>query len=135
MYIHQTLLSEWIAKQSRELVERKITKKPQAVKLCAKGKIHMTEALPSRRPSYWICICICIHLISLFACWFQPGLISQPTMFSSHNKPASAGLISPETNQRTGLLTFHNLAIIKYNVVVANLKYFKLGCIVKHPAN
>jgi len=40
--------------------------------------------------------------ISLFACWFQPELISQPTMFSSHNKPAPAGLISLETNQRTG---------------------------------
>ena len=39
---------------------------------------------------------------SLFACWFQPGLISQPTVFSSHNKPAPARLISPETNQRTG---------------------------------
>jgi len=41
---------------------------------------------------------------SLFACWFQPGLISQPTVFFSHNKPAPAGLISPETNQRTGRL-------------------------------
>jgi len=30
MYVHQTLLSEWIAKQSRELVERKRTKKPQS---------------------------------------------------------------------------------------------------------
>jgi len=39
---------------------------------------------------------------SLFACWFQPGLISQPTVFSSHNKSAIAELISPETNQRTG---------------------------------
>ena len=37
---------------------------------------------------------------SLFACWFQPGLISQPTVFSSHNKPVPAGLISLETNQR-----------------------------------
>jgi len=33
--------------------------------------------------------------ISLFACWFQSGLISQPTVFSSHNKSALAGLISP----------------------------------------
>ena len=39
-------------------------------------------------------------IISLFVYWFQPGLISQPTIFSSHNKPAPAGLISPETNQR-----------------------------------
>ena len=38
---------------------------------------------------------------SLFACWFQPWLISQPTMFFSHNKPAPAELISLETNQRT----------------------------------
>ena len=40
--------------------------------------------------------------ISLFSCWFQPWLISQPTVFFSYNKPAPAGLISPETNQRTG---------------------------------
>ena len=38
------------------------------------------------------------------ASWFQPGLISQPIVFSSHNKLALAGLISPETNQRTGRL-------------------------------
>jgi len=44
------------------------------------------------------------EIFSLFACWFQPGLISQPTMFFSHNKPAPAGLISPETNQRTARL-------------------------------
>jgi len=29
---------------------------------------------------------------SMFVCWFQPGLISQPTTFFSHNKPAPAGL-------------------------------------------
>ena len=40
--------------------------------------------------------------VSLFVCWFQPGLISQSTMFFSHNKPALVGLISPETNQQTG---------------------------------
>ena len=45
-----------------------------------------------------------LDIFSMFACWFQPGLISQTTMFSSHNKPAPAGLISPETNQRTGSL-------------------------------
>jgi len=28
--------------------------------------------------------------ISLFACWFQPRFISHGTVFSSHNKPASA---------------------------------------------
>jgi len=38
---------------------------------------------------------------SLFACWFQPGLISQSTVFFSHNKPAPARLISPETNHQT----------------------------------
>ena len=26
----------------------------------------------------------------LFACWFQPAQISQPTVFSSHNKPTPA---------------------------------------------
>ncbi|XP_066372168.1 2-oxoglutarate-dependent dioxygenase 33-like isoform X2 [Miscanthus floridulus] len=41
-------------------------------------------------------------IVSLFTCWFQPELISQLTVFSSHNKPAPAGLISPETNQQTG---------------------------------
>ena len=40
--------------------------------------------------------------ISMFACWFQPGLISHDIVFSSHNKPVSVGLISPETNLRTG---------------------------------
>ena len=40
--------------------------------------------------------------ISLLAGWFQTGLISQSTVFFSHNKSASAGLISLETNQRTG---------------------------------
>jgi len=30
------------------------------------------------------------------------GLISHPMVNFSHNEPASAGLISPETNQRTG---------------------------------
>ena len=41
-------------------------------------------------------------LDSLFACWFQSELTSQPTVFSFHNKLAPAGLISLETNQRTG---------------------------------
>ena len=39
---------------------------------------------------------------SMFARWFQSGLINHDTVFSSHNKPAPVGLISPETNQRTG---------------------------------
>ena len=43
---------------------------------------------------YWV------PLLSLFVCWFQPGLISQPTVFFSHSKSAPAGLISPEINQR-----------------------------------
>ena len=44
------------------------------------------------------------HSLSLFICWFQLRLISQQIVFSSHNKPAPAGLISPETNQRNFLL-------------------------------
>jgi len=40
----------------------------------------------------------------MFAIWFQPELISQPTVFSSHNKPAPAELINPETSQRTSRL-------------------------------
>jgi len=43
-----------------------------------------------------------LHAISLFACWFQPELISQSTVFFSHNKPASTELISPKTDQQTG---------------------------------
>ena len=39
----------------------------------------------------------------MFACWFQLELISHDTVFFSHNKSAPAGLISPETNQQTGL--------------------------------
>ena len=38
--------------------------------------------------------------ISMFACWFQPELTSQGTVFFSHNKLAPAGLISLKTNQR-----------------------------------
>jgi len=33
----------------------------------------------------------------MFARWFQSGLISQPTVFFSHNKPTPTKLISPET--------------------------------------
>ena len=35
-------------------------------------------------------------LNSLFACWFQPAQTSQPTVFSSHKKPAPA---SPNQHQ------------------------------------
>jgi len=38
----------------------------------------------------------------MFAGRFQPGLISQSTVFFSHNKPT---LASSEINQRTGRLT------------------------------
>ena len=31
-----------------------------------------------------------LSLFSLFACWFQPAQTSQPTVFSSHKKPAPA---------------------------------------------
>ena len=41
-----------------------------------------------------------LFTISMFACWFQPELINHGTVFFSHNKPAPARLISPETNQR-----------------------------------
>jgi len=36
------------------------------------------------------------EIISLLACWFQPELISQPTVFSSHNKPAPARTYQPK---------------------------------------
>jgi len=47
----------------------------------------------------------------MFACWFQLGLISQPTVFSSHTKPASAGLINPETDHRRAgcVYTVHSM--------------------------
>ena len=35
-------------------------------------------------------------IISLFACWFQPAQTNQPTVFSSHKKPAPA---SPNQHQ------------------------------------
>ena len=38
----------------------------------------------------------------MFACWFQPGFISHDTVFFFHNKSVAVGLISVETNQRTG---------------------------------
>ena len=47
----------------------------------------------------WTCTDVQYYTIRLFAGWFQSGLIS--TVFFSHNKPAPAELISPETNQRT----------------------------------
>jgi len=31
----------------------------------------------------------------MFACWFQPTQTSQPTVFSSHNKPAPASSNEP----------------------------------------
>ena len=51
-------------------------------------------------------------IFSLFACWFQSGFISQPTVFSSHNKPAPVRLISSETNQRIESLWFEVAFII-----------------------
>jgi len=55
--------------------------------------------------------------ISLFACWFQPELISQPTVFFSHNKPAPAGLISPETKDVLILLCtlIHDRVFFNFN--------------------
>ena len=50
-----------------------------------------------QREVFYYCLA---PLISLFICWFQSGLIGHGIVFFSHNKPASAGLISPETNQR-----------------------------------
>ena len=38
--------------------------------------------------------------LHLFACWFQPAQISQPTVFFSHNKPAPASPNQPR-NQPT----------------------------------
>ena len=43
-----------------------------------------------------------LDIVSLFVGFTR--LISQSIVFSSHNKPVPAGLISPETNQRTGWL-------------------------------
>jgi len=43
-----------------------------------------------------------LQINNMFVCWFQPGLISHGTVFSSCNKSTPARLISPETNQRTG---------------------------------
>ena len=37
---------------------------------------------------------------SMFACWFQSGLIRQLTVFSFHGKPASAGIIRLEINEQ-----------------------------------
>jgi len=44
--------------------------------------------------------------------WLQPGIISQPTVFFSHNKSAPAGLISPETNQRIGRLSDSHITFL-----------------------
>jgi len=39
---------------------------------------------------------------SLFACWFQPGLFNQPTMFFSQKNQHQPAQTSTNTNQRTG---------------------------------
>jgi len=36
-----------------------------------------------------------VKKLSLFACWFQSGQTSQPTVISSHNKPAPANPNQP----------------------------------------
>jgi len=56
------------------------------------------------------------NIISMFACWFQQGLISQSTVFSSHNKSAPAEFISPETNQRTCRICKENNSIIDFYI-------------------
>ena len=43
-----------------------------------KGKFYRTAIRPA--------------IFTMFACWFQLGLFKQPTVFSSHKKPASASL-------------------------------------------
>jgi len=53
--------------------------------------------------------------------WFLPGLISQPTVFFSHSKPTPAGLMSPETNQRTGRMTALKRAIIHAFLMLSKL--------------
>ena len=69
----------------------------------------------------------------MFACWFQLELISQPTVFFSHNKPAPAGFISAETNQRTGWLfmilsfclsSFYPIYMISYLAKYVGLKSY-----------
>jgi len=63
------------------------------------------------------------HVIRPVRLLFQSGLINQPTLFSSHNKPASAGLISPETNQRTGSLSDDCLARAPSSRSMYNLEF------------
>ena len=45
-----------------------------------------------------------IMIFTMFACWFQPGLFNQPTVFSSHKKPAPAP--TSEHAEKT-LLLYH----------------------------
>jgi len=49
---------------------------------------------------------------SLFACWFQPAQISQPTVFFSKKTKHQLAQTSTSTNQRTGqtrrVVTSHN---------------------------
>ena len=46
-----------------------------------------------------------IELKRLFACWFQPTQTSQPTVFSSHKKPAPA----PTSEHAHGVLNIDEI--------------------------
>ena len=66
---------------------------------------EVTTHLPSTNFEY--------QSFNIFVCWFQPGLISQLTVFFSHNKLAPTGLISSETNQQTCRLSSKVNQILK----------------------
>ena len=51
-------------------------------------------------------------IFTMFACWFQPGLFNQPTVFSSHKKPAP-------TNEQDDFSLLHKKTIIETIQLVA----------------
>ena len=55
---------------------------------------------------------------NLFACWFQPGLFNQPTVFSSHNKPAPASPNQPRNQPANTPLVPNCVACASHLVVL-----------------
>ena len=98
----QLVVSQGESKQPAEAACASSNKKVQVTVEARVVRICNGERLCMVGPEiklllYWLCLAAC-----LFAGWFQPRLISQPTVFFSHNKSAPTGFINPETNQRIG---------------------------------
>jgi len=81
------------------------------------------------------------NICSMFARWFQAGLISYGIVFFSHNKSASVKLISQKTNQRTDwrseifcfCLIFLLLPLSPYLGVLVDVRIHSIFNVPVHP--